>query len=246
MPTLKQNLLAEFIGSLFLVVVAIASTIMPYNILGGDLTLSVFINAFAVALVLFALIETFASISGAHFNPAVTLALLVSRDVRPRVAACYIAAQFAGGFIGLLTAHLMFYDTMGTLLVVSENIKTPGTFFAEFVGTFMLVGVIIGCVRGGSNKTSLAVAFLVGGLLVTTSSTMFANPMVTFNRMFTYAICGIAPESGVFFIVAEVLGALSAAVTFCYIFPSRVQDKCDPYDCAKPSLIKLPPTNGRM
>ncbi|MDW5561852.1 MAG: MIP/aquaporin family protein [Methanomassiliicoccus sp.] len=245
MPTLKQNLLAEFIGSLFLVVVAIASTILPFNVLGGDMALSVFVNAFAVALVLFALIETFASISGAHFNPAVTIALLVSKDVRPRVAACYIAAQFAGGFIGLLTAHLMFYDTTSTLLVLSDNVKSPATFFSEFVGTFMLVGVIIGCVRGGSSKTSLAVAFLVGGLLVTTSSTMFANPMVTFNRMFTYAICGIAPQSAVFFIIAEILGALAASLTFCYIFPSRVQDKCDPYDCRKPSLIRLPPTNGR-
>jgi glycerol uptake facilitator-like aquaporin len=246
MPTLKQNLLAEFIGSLFLVVVAVASTILPYNVLGGDVALAVLVNAFAVAFVLFALIETFASISGAHFNPAVTIALLVSRDIRPKVAAYYIGAQFAGGFIGLLTAHLMFYDTMGVLLTVSETVKTPGTFFAEFVGTFMLVGVIIGCVRGGSNKTSMAVAFLVGGLLVTTSSTMFANPMVTFNRMFTYAICGIAPESGLFFIVAEVLGALAATVTFCYIFPARVQDKCDPYDCKKPSLVRLPPMNGKM
>ena len=133
MPTLKQNLLAEFIGSMFLVVVAIASTILPYNVLGGDMALSVLINAFAVAFVLFALIETFASISGAHFNPAVTMALMVSRDVRPRVGAFYIAAQLAGGFVGLLTAHMMFYDTMGTLLVVSETVKSPGTFFAEFV-----------------------------------------------------------------------------------------------------------------
>jgi glycerol uptake facilitator-like aquaporin len=167
MPTLKQNVLAEFIGSMFLVVVAIASTILPFYVLDGDLALSVFINAFAVALVLFALIETFASISGAHFNPAVTLALLTSKDIKPRVAGYYIVAQFAGGFIGLLTAHLMFFDTMGKLLVISDIAKTPGTFFAEFVGTFMLVGVIFGCVRGGSNKTSLAVAFLVGGLLVT-------------------------------------------------------------------------------
>lgn len=226
--------------------VAIASTILPYNVLGGDMAISVLINAFAVALVLFALIETFAPISGAHFNPAVTLALMASKDVKPRLASYYIAVQLAGGFVGLLTAHIMFYDTSSTLLVISDAVKAPGTFFAEFVGTFMLVGVIIGCVRGGSTKTSLAVAFLVGGLLVTTSSTMFANPMVTLNRMFTYAICGIAPESGVFFIVAEVLGALAAAVTFCYIFPSRVQDKCDPYDCRKPSTIKLPPTNGRV
>ena len=245
MPTLKQNLLAEFIGSLFLVVVAIASTILPYHILNGGLPLTVLINALAVAFVLFALIETFASISGAHFNPAVTLALLFTRDINPRVAAYYIGAQFAGGFFGLLTAHLMFYDTIQKVIVVSDLVKGPGLFFAEFVGTFLLVGVIIGCVRGGSKNTSLGVAFLVGGLLITTSSTMFANPMVTFYRMFTYAVCGIAPGSAVFFIIAELLGAVAGALTFCYIFPSRVKDKCDPYDCRKPSLIQLPPANGK-
>ena len=245
MPTLKQNLMAEFIGSMFLVVVAIASTILPYSVLNAGLPLTILINALAVALVLFALIETFASISGAHFNPAVTLALLASRDIRPKVAGYYIGAQFAGGFIGLLTAHLMFYDTIQKVLVVSDMVKGPGAMFAEFVGTFMLVGVIIGCVRGGSKSTSLGVAFLVGGLLISTSSTMFANPMVTFNRIFTYAVCGIAPGSAVLFIVAELAGAMAGALTFCYIFPSRVKDKCDPYDCRKPSLIQLPPANGR-
>lgn len=230
---------------MFLVVVAIASTILPFNVLNAGLPLTILINALAVALVLFALIETFASISGAHFNPAVTIALLATRDIHPRVASYYIGAQFAGGFLGLLTAHLMFYDTIQEIIVISDMVKGPGMFFAEFIGTFMLVGVIIGCVRGGSKNTSLGVAFLVGGLLITTSSTMFANPMVTFSRIFTYAVCGIAPGSAVFFIIAEVLGALAGALTFCYIFPSRVKDKCDPYDCRKPSMIQLPPANGR-
>jgi len=245
MPTLKQNLLAELIGSMFLVIVAIASTILPYNVLNAGLPLTVLINALAVALVLFALIETFASISGAHFNPAVTIALLASKDIRPKVAGYYIIVQFVGGFLGLLTAHLMFFDTMHEIIVVSDIVRTPATFFAEFIGTFMLVGVIIGCVRGGSKSTSLGVAFLVGGLLITTSSTMFANPMVTFCRVFTYAVCGIAPASAVFYIIAEVAGALAGTLTFCYIFPSRVKDKCDPYDCKKPSLIQLPPANGK-
>jgi hypothetical protein len=69
--------------------------------------------------------------------------------------------------------------------------------------------------------------------------------MVTFDRIFTYAVCGIAPGSAVLFIIAELAGALAGAVTFCYIFPSRIKDKCDPYDCRKPSLIQLPPANGR-
>jgi glycerol uptake facilitator-like aquaporin len=252
MPTLKQNLLAEFLGSMFLVVVAIASTILPFNLNGSTIVLAVFINALAVAFVLFALIETFGSISGAHFNPAVTLALLVSKDIDKRKAAFYIAVQFAGGFIGMLVAHLMFYGTtstyysdMNTLITVSSNVKVPALYFAEFIGTFLLVGVIIGCVRGGSKHTGLSVALVVGGMLVTTSSTMFANPMVTFSRIFTYAICGIAPESAVFFIIAEVVGALSAAAVFSYVlFPAKLKDKCDPFDCKKPITITDQPING--
>ena len=105
--------------------------------------------------------------------------------------------------------------------------------------------MIIGCVRGGSKHTGLSVALVVGGMLVTTSSTMFANPMVTFSRIFTYAICGIAPESAVFFIIAEVAGALSAAAVFSYVlFPAKLKDKCDPFDCKKPITITDKPING--
>jgi glycerol uptake facilitator-like aquaporin len=252
MPTLKQNLIAEFLGSMFLVIVAIASTILPFNLAGSTVVLAVFINALAVAFVLFALIETFGSISGAHFNPAVTLALLVSKDITKKKAALYIAVQFMGGFLGMLVAHLMFYGTASTyyvdtntLITISSNVKVPALYFAEFVGTFLLVGVIIGCVRGGSKHTGLSVALVVGGMLVTTSSTMFANPMVTFSRMFTYAICGIAPESAVFFIVAEIVGAVSAAFVFSHVlFPTKLTDKCDPFDCKKPITITDPQANG--
>jgi len=251
MPSLKQNLMAEFLGSMFLVVAAIASVILPFNLAGSTVVLAVFINAIAVAFVLFALIETFGSVSGAHFNPAVTIALLVAKDIDRRKAACYIITQFAGGFVGMLIAHLMFYGTTSTyyadtstLITISSSVKLPALYFAEFIGTFLLVGVIIGCVRGGSKNTGLAVALTVGGMLVTTSSTMFANPMVTFARIFTYAICGIAPESALFFIIAEIAGAIGAAATFSYIFPAKLKDKCDPYDCKKPITIRNPPTNG--
>jgi glycerol uptake facilitator-like aquaporin len=251
MPSLKQNLIAEFLGSMFLVIVAIASVILPFNLEGSTVALAVFINALAVAFVLFALIETFGSVSGAHFNPAVTLALLAAKDIDKKKAASYIVTQFAGGFLGMLIAHLMFYGTTSTfypdtstLITISSNVKVPALYFAEFIGTFLLVGVIIGCVRGGSKSTGLAVALTVGGMLVTTSSTMFANPMVTFSRIFTYAICGIAPESALFFIIAEIVGALSAAYVFGYLYPAKLKDKCDPYDCKKPITIKSPPTNG--
>jgi glycerol uptake facilitator-like aquaporin len=239
MPSLEQNLLAEFFGTMFLVAVAIASVILPMDVLGAGVALSVFIGAVSVTFALFALIETFSSISGSNFNPAVTMALLISKETSRKKAVYYIGAQFAGGFIGLLIAHLMFFDTTSTLLVISDRVKTPATFFAEFVGTFILVGVIYGCVRGGSKHTGLAVACVVGGMFLATSSTMFANPAVTFCRVFTYAICGIAPESAVFFGVAEILGALFAALVFGYIFPSKMKDKCDPYSCPPKEPITI-------
>jgi glycerol uptake facilitator-like aquaporin len=244
MPTLRQNLLAEFIGSMFLVIVAIGSTILPMTLPGWTIALTVFINAVAVAMVLFALIEAFGSVSGSHFNPAVTLALLSTKEITPKKAVFYIMAQMAGGFIGVIVVGLMFYEYNPTILTVSQNTKNMGQVFAEFVGTFILVGVIYGCVRGGSKNTGLAVAFVVGGMLVTTASTMFANPMVTFARIFTYAICGIAPGSAVMFMIAEVTGALLAAMVFTIIYPTKLKERCDPFECPpkKPITFTVGPS----
>lgn len=239
LPSLKQNLLAEFIGSMFLIIAAIGSTILAYDVFGADLALSVLMNAIAVAFVLFALIESFGSISGSHFNPAVTLAMYITGQMKRRRAAYYVLVQFAGGLIGLISTHLMFYDTVPTLITISENAKSSGLYFAEFLGTFILVGVIIGCVRGGSKHTGLSVAYVVGGMLVTTASTMYANPVVTVCRVFTYAICGITPLDALFFIVAEVVGALIAAFVFGHIYPMKLKDKCDPFECPPNKVIEI-------
>ena len=201
--------------------------------------LAVFINAIAVAFSLFALIETFGSISGSHFNPAVTLALYLTKDIGGRKAAYYIGAQFAGGFVGLLATHLMFYDTNPVLLTISSNVKTPGLYFAEFIGSFILIGVIYGCIRGSSKHTSLSVSYIVGGMLITTSSTMYANPAVTLDRMFTYAICGIEPTSTLIFIIMELSGAIAAAMAFRVIFPAKLKEKCDPFECPPKRIIEV-------
>ncbi|MBM4237726.1 MAG: hypothetical protein FJ151_04495 [Euryarchaeota archaeon] len=182
-------------------------------------------NAFAVAFVLFALIETLGPISGAHLNPAVTLSMLATRQMDRRTAAYYVISQFAGAFVGLLATHLMFYDTRSVLVVISENAKTPGLFFGELLGTFLLVSVILGCIRGRSRFTALSIGAVVGGMLITTSSTMYANPAVTFARMFTYAICGIAPSSALFFVAAEVTGALLATSVFAHLYPGKSVDR---------------------
>jgi glycerol uptake facilitator-like aquaporin len=159
-------------------------------------------------------------------------------------------AQLVGVFLGLLVVGIMFYSYNPTILTVSDNMKNAGQVFAEFVGTFLLIGVIFGCVRGGSKHTGLSVAFVVGGMLVTTSSTMFANPAITLNRMFTYAICGIAPSSGVLFIIAEIIGALTAVVVFTTIFPAKLKEKCQPFECpalngARPITIGPEPLSAQ-
>ncbi len=224
---------------MFLVIAAIGSTILAYNVFGANLAIVVFMNAVAVAFVLFALIESFGSISGSHFNPAVTLAMYITGQMKRRRAAYYVVVQFLGGFVGLLATHLMFYDAVPTIITISDNVKAPSLFLAEFLGTFILVGVIIGCVRGGSKHTGLSVAYIIGGMLITMSSTMFANPMITFCRMFTYAICGIAPISVVFFIIAELLGAITAAYIFGIIYPMKLKDKCDPFECPPNKIIEI-------
>ena len=242
MITLRQNLIAEFLGTMFLVVVAIASTILPFKLGAGPehIFLVVLMNGIAVAMVLFALIETFGSISGAHFNPAVTLALLINKEISQKKAGLYIMVQFLGAFVGLLVVQIMFWDYRPELIVISTNTVTGAQFFSEFLCTFILVGVIFGCVKGGSKHTGLAVAFVVGGMLITSVSTMFANPAVTFARVFTYAICGIAPLSGLFYIIAQLIGAAVAVVVFGkLLFPTKLKEKCDPYDCpTKPIQIK--------
>lgn len=112
--TLRRGVVAEFIGSFFLIIAAIASTILPVDVLKPDVALSVFMNAIAVAFVLFAVIEMLGPISGGHFNPAVTMSFLLSKITKKK-ATCYIGVQIARGFIGVMATHLMFYDTMSCL-----------------------------------------------------------------------------------------------------------------------------------
>jgi glycerol uptake facilitator-like aquaporin len=226
---------------MFLTSVVIGSTILSFNVFGTNLALAVLFCAIATAMVLFALIETFGSISGAHFNPAVTFALYLNKEIRPKKAAMYIAVQFLGAIVGMLITHLMFFDTNPDLIVISTNNKTAFQWFAEIIVTFLLIGVIFGCVKGGSKHTGLSVAFVVGGMIIGSVSTMFANPALTLARIFTYAVSGIAPMSSVLFIIAEFIGAALAVVVFARIlFPAKLKEKCEAFECpVKPIEIKL-------
>ena len=218
---LGPKLLAEFLGSLFLVYVIISSAILSYNILKASLGVSVMFIGVATACWLFALIVMFGGVSGAHFNPAVTIALMASGDIDKRTGALYIPVQIAGGLVGTLFTHLTFYHAIHVIWTVSHVARPGGCYFAEYLGTFILLATIYGGIRTGSNLLPLAVGLVVGGGIITTSATMFVNPQVTIARMFTYAIAGIRPADAGPFIAAQIAGALTAAAVFNYLYPKK-------------------------
>jgi len=217
----KSQLCAEFLGSMFLVMASISSMILLVDVLDAPIGIAVFANAIAVAFVLCALIEIFRPISGAHFNPVVTMVMLLEGRVSALKASLFVLLQFLGGIVGVALSRLMFLNEVGTLLAVSDNIRNEYIFFGEILGTFILVLTILLLIKVGSNKISIIVGFLVGGQLLSTSSTMFANPQVTVASMLTDTTSGIRPIDGLVFIAMQLIGALLAYVVYKFIFTNK-------------------------
>lgn len=222
---LGPKLVAEFLGSLSLVMVIVSSAILAYNVLEADVPLSVLYIGLATGCWLFVLVEMLGPVSGCHINPAVTIAMMATKDIDTKTGSYYIVVQIIGGLIGTLLSHLMFIHIVPTVWTISSVARPAGCYLAEFIGTFILLGTIYGCVRGGSKFTGLAVGLVVGGGILTTSSTMFVNPQVTIARIFTYAIAGIRPLDAGPFIIAEILGALAAAIVFNYLYPKKPSEE---------------------
>lgn len=214
---LSRRLLAEFIGTLFLLAGVIGSGIMAER-LTDDVGLQLLANAGATVGVLYAIILMFGPVSGAHFNPAVTLsdAALGNRpwsDVGP-----YIAAQIAGGAVGVIVANLMFeLDAIN----VSEKARDgSGQFIGEIVATFGLVFVIFALVRTGRDHLAAgAVAAYIGGAYWFTSSTSFANPAVSVTRTLSNTFAGIDPASAPMFVLMQLVGAGLAVAAIRAIYP---------------------------
>jgi glycerol uptake facilitator-like aquaporin len=218
--SMGRKLLAEFVGSALLVVAAISPTILAYDWIQTETMLAVLSDALAVAFALIALIEMLGPVSGCHINPAVTLSMMLTKKIDIKTGVAYITVQIPGGIVGTILSHLMYYQIRPVLLTIStvNRCGAGGCYFAEFLGTFFLITTIYGCTKHNSKLTSMIIGLLVGGLLLTTSSTMFANPQVTIARMFTYAIAGIQPSDAIFFIFAQVLGSLAATAFSLYLF----------------------------
>lgn len=217
---LGRQLTAEFLGSLLLVFTAISPIILGFNVLQANIATAVLMDAIAVGFVLFALIETLGPISGCHINPAVTLAMLLTKRLDTRTSLLYIVVQLVGGLVGLLASHAMFIGhDFFQWAAISDVARDGGAFWAEFVGTFTLILVIFGTIHNRSTQSGLIIGLLVGGFLITTSSTMFANPQVTIARVFTWAMAGIRPFDALIFVVVQITAVFAAAPVVAYLFP---------------------------
>ena len=219
--SVTAQLLSEYLGSLFLVMAAISPIILFNRVLNAGIALAVLADALGVGTILFALIEMFGPVSGAHFNPAVTLATVICGTMSWRRAALYILMQIGGGLTGMIFSHLMFYHEIPRLVAVSEVTRVGGSYFAEILCTFILILTILLLVQRRSKKISIVVGLLVGGQLIATSSTMFANPQVTLARMFTYSAAGVKPIDGMVFILMQVIGAVLAVLVFRTVYRTR-------------------------
>ena len=216
--TLSRRVVAEALGTAFLLAAVVGSGIMGEKLAGGNVALALLANTLATGAMLVTLIFTLGPISGAHLNPAVTLANAFQGGIDWSDVPLYIAGQVLGAFIGVGAAHLMFGEAV---IQLSQYARAGGAqLFSEFVATFGLLCVIWGCVRLRSEAVPLAVGLYITGAYWFTASTSFANPAVTLARAFTNTFSGIRLVDAPGFMVAQLLGAFAATVLFRWLVPS--------------------------
>lgn len=222
-PNLARRTAAEFLGTAMLLGAVVGSGIMAERLAGGNVAVALLANTIATGAALVALILTFGNISGAHFNPAVTIADALEKGISPRDALAYIAAQITGAFAGVAAANVMFELPV---FFASNKARTGGAqWFSEFVATFGLLAVIWGCVRLHS---AIVVPFAVAAYITAaywfTASTSFANPAVTLARSMSDSFAGIRPSDAPGFIIAQLSGAIAATLLFRWLAPVTTED----------------------
>lgn len=222
---LARRLSAEALGTFILVMAVVGSGIMAEMLAGGNVALALLCNTVATAAILVVIITIFVSVSGAQFNPAVTLVVLLRGEIESRTALLYVAAQVVAGCLGAVAAHLMF-DLAP--VQISGNARTGfGQWLGEFIATFGLVATILGCLRFRPGALPAAVGLYIGSAYWFTSSTSFANPAVTIARALSDTFSGIAPADASGFIVAELLGAVAASYFFGWLFAEPAAEAKD-------------------
>ena len=217
-PTLLRRVVAEFAGTLLLLAAVVGSGIMGERLAAGNVALALLANTLATGAALIAIILAFGPISGAHLNPAVTLADAWAGGIAWRETPAYIFAQMAGAIAGVVAAHLMF-----GLTVVSVSTHVRGgtaQAFSEFVATFGLLAVIWGCVRSRPAAVPFGVGAYITAAYWFTASTSFANPAVTLARSLTNTFAGVRPVDVPAFLAAQLAGAFCATLLFRWLTPA--------------------------
>jgi glycerol uptake facilitator-like aquaporin len=214
-----RRLTGEALGTALLLAAVIGSGIMGERLCGGNLAIALLANTIATGAALVVLITIFGPLSGAHFNPAVTLVFALRREIGWRTAGAYVACQIAGGIVGAWTAHAMFAQA---ILQVSAKLRDgPAQAFSEFIATFGLIGAILGSIRFRPDATPMIVGLYITAAYWFTASTSFANPAVTIARSLSDTFAGITPASAPTFIAAQLAGALAASLCFGWLLKER-------------------------
>lgn len=213
---MPRKLAAEGFGTAMLLATVVGSGIMAEQLAGGNVAVALLGNTIPTGAILVVLIWMFGPLSGAHFNPAVTLAFLIRREIDGRSAALYVTMQVVGAVIGVLVAHLMFeLDVVQT----STKARTGASqWFAEGVATFGLVATILGTLHWGTRIVGVAVGLYITAAYWFTASTSFANPAVTIGRTLTDTFSGIQPDHAPAFIAAQCAGAIVAVFLGRWLF----------------------------
>ena len=216
MSDLPRRLLAETLGTTLLLAIVVGSGIMGERLAAGNDAIALLANTVATGAGLVVLITVFGPISGAHFNPAVTLVFALRREISVRVAAAYAGVQVAGGVLGVWVAHAMFAEP---IFQASTKLRDgPAQAGSEVVATFGLILTILGTLRFRPEATPMAVGLYIAAAYWFTASTAFANPAVTLARSLSDSFAGIAPSSAPMFMAAQITGALAAAVVGGWLF----------------------------
>ncbi len=211
-----RRLAAEALGTAFLLIAVVGSGIMADTLSGGNVGVALLANSLATGFALYVLITVFGPISGAHFNPAVTLAFTMLRQIAPGAALAYVAVQIAAAIAGVWISHAMFgLDILQTSMTQRTG---GGLWLAEVVATFGLLMTILGGLARTPAQIPAMVGAYIAGAYWFTASTSFANPAVTIARGFTDTFAGIAPAHILAFILAQILAAVAAALLLPKLF----------------------------
>jgi glycerol uptake facilitator-like aquaporin len=216
---MRRQIAAEALGSFFLFATVIGSGIMAEQLSGGNVAVALLGNTLATGSMLFVLITMLGPVSGAHFNPAVSLVFRLRGEIGTGLAAAYVAAQLAGGVAGVWAAHLMF-DL--PILQFSGKARTGvGQWMGEFIATFGLLLTILGTIKARKEWVPVSVALYIVAAYWFTSSTSFANPAITLARSLSNSFAGIAPADVAGFVLAQLAGAIAAYAVARHLFASE-------------------------